>query len=56
MNEEGKEKFLKFVEDGKRREYIRRKVKKYKETAELISIRDLMLARYKHEQKQKAKQ
>lgn len=56
MNRDGMEKFLKFCEDKKRRTYLRQKVKNLKDKGELMPINELMIARFKCEKRQKAKQ
>lgn len=55
MNEEGKQKVMKFFEDEPRREYTRTRVQKCFRTGELLSIADLMTIRYNVEAKKKKK-
>ena len=56
MNQEGMEKFLKFCEDKKRREYLRRKIKNLSNEGKLMPINELMIARYKLEKKRRDKE
>ena len=53
LDQEGKEKLMKFVEDGDRRRYLRDNIKRARDRSELLSIRDLMLKRYALEWKRK---
>lgn len=55
MNQEGKDRVIKFFESEPRREYVRTKVQKCFRTGELPSIADLMRMRFEAEAKTRAK-